>query len=100
MVSGFLGCAGSPSDIFSQRTSIGDRYDWTTGGLNDVNEWRNYRVVPHVHPSRPFVVLILRGLEAEGVSDFQGRRGITSVARRSDPVPIPVEGTRLENVKF
>ena len=30
---------------------FGDRYDWTTGAPRDGNEWKKYRVVPHVHPS-------------------------------------------------
>ena len=29
-----------------------DRYDWTTGAPRDGNEWKKYRAVPRVHPSR------------------------------------------------
>ena len=36
------------------RGVFGDQYDWT-GGPYDGNEWKKYRVVPHVHPSRPLV---------------------------------------------
>ena len=32
--------------------NFGDRYDWTTGAPHDGKEWKKYRVVPHVHPSR------------------------------------------------
>ena len=59
-------------------TFVGDRYDWTTGAPHDGNEWKKYRVVPHVHPRVPFFMFILIGLEAKGLLAFQGRRGIAS----------------------
>ena len=31
---------------------FGSRYDWTTVGPYDGNEWKKYRVVPRAHPSR------------------------------------------------
>ena len=34
---------------------VWDRYDRTTGGPYDGNEWRKYCVVPRAHPSRPRV---------------------------------------------
>ena len=69
---------------FSQKIHIGDWYDWTTGGPQEGNEWRKYHVVPRAHPSRPPVYAYFtesKGLEAKGLLDFQGRRGITSVVR-------------------
>ena len=43
---------------------------------------RKYRVIPPAHPLRPFVFVYFNiGLEAKGLLDFEGRRGITSVVR-------------------
>ena len=67
-------------DAFA-KVLVGHQHDWTTGGPCDGNEWRKYRVVPHAHPCIPVCLLVLKGLEAKGLSDFQRRRGITSVVR-------------------
>ena len=40
-------------DQWSGSVFVGDWYDWTTGGPNDGNEWRKYRVVPRVYPLHP-----------------------------------------------
>ena len=52
------------------------------GGPYDGNDWRKYRVVPRSRtPCVPVFLLMLMGLEAKDLLDFQGRRGITSVVR-------------------
>ena len=71
------------------------RYDCTIGGPQDGNEWRKYRVVLCAHPSRPLFMLIEIGLEAKALSDFQGRRGITSVVRWNLRPVIGVEQREL-----
>ena len=65
---------------------LGGRYDWTTGGLHDGNEWRKYRVVPRAHASRPLKLIVYAffvrsGSKFKGLLDFQGRRGSASVVR-------------------
>ena len=51
----FLNLEGVENRRFSQKIEdfLGDRYDWTSRGPYDGNEWRKYRVAPRVHPSRP-----------------------------------------------
>ena len=71
---------------------VGDDFDWTTGIPCDGNEWRKHRVAPRGHPLRPCVLLVLIDLEAKGLLDFQGRRGIASVVRGNlRPFKIGVE---------
>ena len=74
----------TPMACFSEDIgAIRDRYEHTLGGQYDRNDYRKYRVVPRMHPLRARVYASLVGLEAEGVVDFQGRRGITSIVCRN-----------------
>ena len=58
------------------------QYDWTTGVLDNGNEWRKFRVVPRLYPSCvPLFVHCLIRVEAEGLLDYQGRAGIISIVR-------------------
>ena len=59
--------------------SVGDAYDWTTGGPYDGNEWKRHRVVSSVHLCISLFMLILKGLGAKWFLDFEGRHGITSL---------------------
>ena len=71
---------------FTKLNPFGDRYDRTSGGLYDGNEWRKYRVVPRTHPLRSCISACFNrsgSKRAKGLLDFQGRRGITSVIRWS-----------------
>ena len=45
------------------------QYDWTTGVLDNGNEWRKFRAVPRLR------------VEAEGLLDYQGRAGIISIVQ-------------------
>ena len=75
-------CVGAEGELVREEFSLfGDRYDWTTGGPYDGNEWKKYRVVPHAHPRVPFFMLILIGLQATGLLAFQERGGIASFVR-------------------
>ena len=43
-----------PKHVFKTE-KLGDRYDWTTGGPYNGNEWKKYRVVPRAYPLRPLI---------------------------------------------
>ena len=67
-------------------TKVGDRYDWTTEGPYDGNEWRKYRIVPRVHPLRPCVFACFHRSGSSGAFRLPGaawdrRHGITSIVR-------------------
>ena len=46
------------------------RYDWTTGGPHDGNEWKKYRVVPHAHPSRTLPYVSFNGSVSKDAFSF------------------------------
>ena len=51
---------------------FGDRYDWTTRGPNDGNEWRKHHVVPRAHPLPPLVYACLKRSGKKGASRLSG----------------------------
>ena len=56
-------------------TKIHAQYDWTTGALDNENEWRKFRAVRHLYPSlvplaSPCFVLRFIGVETETLSDY------------------------------
>ena len=57
------------------------QYDWTTGVLDNGNEWRKFRAVPRLYALRSLVCTLFNKVEAEGLLDYQGRAGIISVVR-------------------
>ena len=56
------------------------RYDWTTGLQDNESEWRKVRVLLSLVPlASPCRTQSLIGLETQGLLDFQGKAGITSI---------------------
>ena len=52
------------------------QYDWTTGALDNGNEWRKFRRRTSLVPlAFPCFVLCLIGMETEGLLAYKGRAG-------------------------
>ena len=71
---------------FPSSSKFGDQYDWTNGGMHDGNEWKQYRVVPHAHPSRPLVYACFKRFGSKGAFS---RPGVTRDHFRCTVGPSP-----------
>ena len=70
--------------MFNPCAGFGGRYDSQTGRPGDhTMEMDGGSTVPYLArtPRFPLFMLVLIGLEAKGLLDFQGRRGITSMVQ-------------------
>ena len=57
------------------------RYDWTTGALDNGNEWRKFCAVPHLYPLRFLVCTLFNKGGSRGAFRLPGRAGIISIVR-------------------
>ena len=58
-----------------------EKYDWTTGVLDNGNEWRKFRAIPRLYPLRSLVCTLSNKGGSRGALDYQGRAGIISIVR-------------------
>ena len=68
--------------VCNSETIIHARYDWTTGVPDYGNVWRKHRAVPRVYPSQPLIRAYFHRVGSkEGLLDYQGRAGSTSIVQ-------------------
>ena len=79
---GFCQCPEAAPTVGTKWVRLTSGTDMTTRVPDNGNDWRKFRVVPRLHPLRPLVLyFVYKGVEAEGLLDYQGRAGIISIVR-------------------
>ena len=73
------------------------QYDWTSGALDNRNEWGSSAPYLACTPCVPLFSTLFNRVEAEGFSDYQGRAGIISIVRWN---PLPGHIQRRKTQKY
>ena len=63
-------------------TTLHAQYGWTDRGARQWKLRRKFRIAPRLHPLHPLVLYYcFKGVETEGILDYQGRARIISIVR-------------------